>query len=160
MNLVAGSVENLSPNNITIIDSQGNPLFDPYQEPEGQFGFTAAEKQLALTRKFEKEVEGRLRSILERVYGPGRAVAMVSAELDFDTREQTSVTYDNPINRSEQRIEERSEGMGLGLAEVGSLISPDTQQLAAAVTTAMSAERSLTMKLARPRSSWPRPRQG
>ncbi|MGB4125224.1 MAG: flagellar basal-body MS-ring/collar protein FliF [Dethiobacteria bacterium] len=119
LNLVAGSVENLSPNNITIIDSQGNPLFDPYQEPEGQFGFTAAEKQLALTRKFEKEVEGRLRSILERVYGPGRAVAMVSAELDFDTREQTSVTYDNPINRSEQRIEERSEGMGLGPAEVG-----------------------------------------
>ena len=57
LNLVAGSVENLSPNNITIIDSQGNPLFDPYQEPEGQFGFTAAEKQLALTRKFEKEVE-------------------------------------------------------------------------------------------------------
>ncbi|NLA27167.1 MAG: flagellar M-ring protein FliF [Firmicutes bacterium] len=119
LNLVAGSVENLAPENIIIIDSMGNLLFEPFQQPEGGFSFTAVEKQLALTRKFEQEVEGRLRTILERVYGPGRAVAMVSAELDFDTWERTMVTYDDPVNRSEQRIEERSDGMGMGPVEVG-----------------------------------------
>lgn len=119
LNLVAGSVENLVPENISIIDSQGHSLFDPYQQTEGQFGLTAVEKQLALTRQFEKEIEGRLRSILERVCGPGKAVAMVSAELDFDARERTAITYDNPVNRSEQRVEERYEGAGTGPAEVG-----------------------------------------
>lgn len=119
LNLVAGSVENLTPDNITIIDSLGNPLFDPFQQSDGQIGFTAVEKQLALTRQFEKEIEGRLRSILEQVYGPGKSVAMVSAELDFDTREETKVTYDEPVSRSEQRIEERYEGTGPGPAEVG-----------------------------------------
>lgn len=120
LNLVAGSVEGLTPKNITIIDSLGNPLFDPFQEAdEVQFGFSSVEKQLALTRQFEKEVEGRLRSVLERVYGPGKAVAMVSAELDFDSRERTTVSYDSPLTRSEQRIEERSGGAGAFPAEVG-----------------------------------------
>ncbi len=119
LSLVAGSVENLNPANITIIDSLGNLLFDPFQQADGQIGFSAVEKQLALTRQFEKEVEGRLRSILEQAYGPGRAVVMVSAELDFDHFERTTVTYNEPVNRSEQRIEERYEGAGGGPAEVG-----------------------------------------
>ncbi|HHX86753.1 MAG TPA: flagellar M-ring protein FliF [Firmicutes bacterium] len=119
LNLVAGSVENLIPENITMVDSLGNLLFDPYSEVDEQFASNAVEKQMALTRQFEKEVEGRLKSILERVYGPGKAVAMVTADLDFDTKERTTVTYDNPINRSEQRIEERYEGTGTAPAEVG-----------------------------------------
>lgn len=119
LNLVAGSVENLTPENITMVDSQGNLLFDPYREEDDKFVSTAVEKQMALTRQFEKEVEGRLKSILERVYGPGKAVAMVTAELDFDTKERTTVTYDNPVNRSEQRIEERYQGTGTAPAEVG-----------------------------------------
>ena len=112
-------MENLNPANITIFDSLGNLLFDPFQQADGQIGFSAVEKQLALTRQFEKEVEGRLRSILEQAYGPGRAVVMVSAELDFDHFERTTVTYNEPVNRSEQRIEERYEGAGGGPAEVG-----------------------------------------
>lgn len=120
LNLVAGSVENLSPRKITIVDSRGTPLFDPFQEQEeGQPGFSAAEKQLSLTRKFENDMEGQLRSFLERIYGPGRVVVMVSAALDFDTKELTSITYDRPVNLSEQRIEERYEGGGAGPAEVG-----------------------------------------
>jgi flagellar M-ring protein FliF len=61
-----------------------------------------------------------LRSILEQVYGPGRAVAMVSADLDFDTRETTTVVFDdNPVTRSTHRIEERSENMAAPAGEVG-----------------------------------------
>lgn len=120
LNLVAGSVENLSPRNITVVDSRGTPLFDPFQQQEeGQPGLSTVEKQLSLTRKFENDMEGQLRSFLERIYGPGRVVVMVSAALDFDKKELTSITYDRPVSLSEQRIEERYEGGGAGPAEVG-----------------------------------------
>jgi flagellar M-ring protein FliF len=113
LNLVAGSVENLSPRNITVVDSRGTPLFDPFQQQEeGQPGLSTVEKQLSLTRKFENDMEGQLRSFLERIYGPGRVVVMVSAALDFDKKELTSITYDRPVSLSEQRIEERYEGGG------------------------------------------------
>ncbi len=119
LNLVAGSVENLTPENITMVDSTGNLLFDSYWEKDDKFVSSVVEKQMDLTRQFEIEVEGRLRSILERVYGPGKVVAMVTADLDFDTKEKTTLTYDSPVNRSEQRIEEHYEGSGSAPAEVG-----------------------------------------
>ncbi|NMA91963.1 MAG: flagellar M-ring protein FliF, partial [Firmicutes bacterium] len=130
LNLVAGSVENLTPENITMVDSMGNLLFDPSSLEEDRFVSNTVEKQMTLTRQFEKEVEGRLKSILERVYGPGKAVAMVTAELDFDTSERTTVSYDTPINRSEQRTEERYEGTGPAPAEVGESNIPGYEALA------------------------------
>jgi flagellar M-ring protein FliF len=120
LSLVAGSVEGLKPENVTIVDARGNILFDAFAAIDEMSASTVVEAQLKLKRQFETELEKRLCAVLEQVYGPGKAVAMVSADLDFDTREQTNVTYDNdPASRSTHRVEERSDNMGAPLEEVG-----------------------------------------
>ena len=120
LSLVAGSVEGLKPENVTIVDSRGNILYDAFAALDEMSVSTAVEGHLKLKRQFETELERRLRSILEQVYGPGRAVAMVSAELDFNTLERTVVTYeDDPVSRSTHRIEERSENVSVVGEEVG-----------------------------------------
>ncbi len=120
LSLVAGSVEGLKPENVTIVDSTGNILYDAFAAIDDLSVSLAVEGNLKLKRQFETELERRLRSILEQVYGPGRAVAMVSADLDFDSRETTVVSYeDNPVTRSTHRLEERSENLGVQGEEVG-----------------------------------------
>ena len=119
LSLVAGSVEGLKPENITIIDARGNVLYDAFAMQDQGVAYSATDRQIQLTRQFERELENRLRSLLGLVFGPGRAVAMVSAELDFSTLERTVITYDTPVNRSRQRVEERHEGTGGAPGEVG-----------------------------------------
>ncbi|MEW5785223.1 MAG: flagellar basal-body MS-ring/collar protein FliF [Bacillota bacterium] len=120
LSLVAGSVEGLLPENVTIVDSSGNILFDAFSAMGGATVSGAVEDQLKLKRQFERELENRLRAVLEQVYGPGSALAMVSAELDFDTRETTVITYDDePVSRSTHLVEEHSEGTGVTAGETG-----------------------------------------
>ncbi len=120
LSLVAGSVEGLKPENVNIVDAKGNVLYDAFAAIEDYSRSNAVEEQYLLQRQFETELERRLRSILEQVYGPGRAVAMVSADLDFDLREQTNVTYENePVPRSTHLIEEYSENIAPPAEEVG-----------------------------------------
>lgn len=120
LSLVAGSVEGLRPENVTIVDANGNILYDAFAALDEITASSAVEGQLKMKRQFETELERRLRSILEQVYGPGRAVAMVSADLDFDTRELTSVIFDdNTVPRSTHMIREESENIAAPQEEVG-----------------------------------------
>lgn len=120
LNLVAGSVDGLLPENVSIVDSRGSILYDAYTDPGDLPRSLALEGNLHLKRQFETELERRLRTVLEQVYGPGRAVAMVSADLDFDLREETSVVYDdNPVPRSTHVIREESENIAPPAEEVG-----------------------------------------
>ena len=112
--LVAGSVENLKPENVTIIDTQGRVLASM-----GEGGFTspavnvsATVSQLEIKKAFEKELEFRLQGMLERVLGGGSVVAMVNAELNFDSQEMTEITYGEPTLRSRSRTEEEFQGTG------------------------------------------------
>jgi len=121
LSLVAGSVEGLLPENVSIVDANGNVLYDAFAALEDLSTSSIVENQFQMRRLFEAELEQRLRSILEQVYGPGSAVAMVSAEMDFDTREQTSIVYDgeNAAPRSTHIIREESENIGPPAEEVG-----------------------------------------
>ena len=93
IHLVAGSVENLSPENITIVDTYGNLLSDLYPLDESSQIAEATLKQLEVKRTFERELEQRVQRLLDRVFGPGQAIAMLTAELDFNSRESTVITY-------------------------------------------------------------------
>ena len=121
LSLVAGSVEGLTPENVSIVDANGNVLYDAFAALEDLSVSSVVENQFQMKRLFETELEQRLRSILEQVYGPGSAVAMVSADMDFDTREQTSIAYDgeNAVPRSTHIIREESENIAPPAEEVG-----------------------------------------
>ncbi len=119
--LVSSSVEGLQPENITLIDSQGNILCDALTpaDPYQALADTALH-QLEVKRRFEMELECRVQNMVERVFGPGKALALVTAELDFDARETTVIAYDeNGVPRSTHLLEERTEGEGPAGAEVG-----------------------------------------
>ncbi|PKM79131.1 MAG: flagellar M-ring protein FliF [Firmicutes bacterium HGW-Firmicutes-13] len=121
VNLVAGSVENLLPEGVTVIDSEGNVISDELGPMDPSWvGSELALKHLEIKKTYEKELENRIQKTLEKVYGPGKVVAMVSAELDFDAQESTSVTYGTEaVPRSHIILEESYSGSGSPPGEVG-----------------------------------------
>lgn len=105
VHLVSSSVEGLSPEEITLVDSAGRVL------AKGGDGMTSLNKGLEHQRRIERDLENRAIEILERVIGMGRVSAQVSAELDFTQSENTEERYDPELVavRSEQvNDEERS----------------------------------------------------
>lgn len=93
--LIMGSVQGLTPENIHIIDMQGNVLNDSLDSNNGDQLSASSLERFDIQRKYEKEMESRVQQMLNRVLGPGRAVAMVVAELDFD-QQQTVMTEHGP----------------------------------------------------------------
>ncbi len=108
VHLVASSVEGLEPDGVTVVDSRGTVLY----QSEGDAPALLAASQLEYKRAYEKDVERRVRELLERVTGPGGAVVRVAAEFDFSRVQETSETYDPEAVavRSEERVSENSTG--------------------------------------------------
>ena len=113
INLVAGSVEKLSPEAITIVDTQGNILSSDIARSMAEQLADATNEQLAVRRSFERELEQRLQNLLDRVLGPGQSIAMLTAELDFNSTETTLITFgEEGVPRSQQVIREEWAGSG------------------------------------------------
>ena len=112
LSLVSGSVESLNPENITIVNDRGEAYHDPYYIPEDGSNVSAdVQERMIAQRDFEQELEDRLRTYLEIVFGEENVVAMISAELDFDIFESTSISYDpDNVERAIHRIQEREVG--------------------------------------------------
>lgn len=120
--LVAGSVENLPPENVKVLDTEGRVLSQLVAVDQDEvFGTQEHLDRLKLKRDFEQDVEKRVQQMLEKILGPGKTVAMVTADLDFNKREVTRIRYgDEGVVRSEEVIEdERSSSGGMALAPVG-----------------------------------------
>lgn len=122
--LVALSVPRLQPENVTIVDVGGRILTQGLNLGESEVSPTVA-RQGELQRGFESEIEVKLLGMLERIYGPGQAVAVVTAELNFDQQTVTQIVYDaaGQVVRSEQVSEENftgPAGQAGGVAGAGS----------------------------------------
>jgi flagellar M-ring protein FliF len=89
-NLVAGSVQGLKPQNLTIVDVNGNTL-TPNDGVASTTGLSS--KQLETQRGYEATAEHNLQAMLDNVLGPGRATVRVAAMMNWDQIEQTSETY-------------------------------------------------------------------
>lgn len=104
-NFVAGSVEGLKPEYVTIIDVFGNLLTPKDQEGE-ELGPDATRLQYA--REVEKGYVQRIEAMLAKVLGPGKVVARVTADIDFSSNAREEESYDpgGRVLRSERSIEE------------------------------------------------------
>ena len=117
-NLVSGSVSGLALENVTILDQHGRLLSEDIEAQSGPMGGKAVATQLELKRKYEKELERSIQSMLERVYGPGKAVARVNADMDFDWSEANTETYEpaegtsSGLVKTEDEREESFQGQG------------------------------------------------
>lgn len=107
--LVAHSVENLRPEDVTIIDMDGHILNENLQENGQSSASVQQARQLELKREFERNLEKRVNYLLERMYGSGNVVTMVTADLDFNQKEVTRIEWgDEGVVRSEQIIQEEN----------------------------------------------------
>ncbi|MEW5953979.1 MAG: flagellar basal-body MS-ring/collar protein FliF [Bacillota bacterium] len=118
--LLLGSIEGLQLENIHIIDTLGNVLSDDLRtESEGARLAKLTMDQYQVRREFEKELEKRIQQMLNRVLGPNKAVAMVTADLDFRQQQTTSTTYGPGQILSEQRVTESGTGAGGAAGQPG-----------------------------------------
>lgn len=83
VNLVASSIEGLSPDQVSVADASGRVLAAPGQG-SGVVGLEG-DTQLRARREFEAVMENDLEALLALVVGPGHAVVNVAADLDFDS---------------------------------------------------------------------------
>ena len=89
--LVANSVAGLRAGNVAISDTQGRLLSEEFDEGSP---FGRASSQFAIRQQVEAYYAGQVRSMLDRVLGPGESTAVLSVELDMDTISRTERTID------------------------------------------------------------------
>ncbi len=106
VHLVASSIEGMDPEQVTVLDRRGKLLsHSGPADATGKMTSTMMETQ----RGYEKSLEERLQSLLDKAVGSGKSVARVSANLNFKQVEKLEERYDPEatVVRSEQRIEQK-----------------------------------------------------
>lgn len=106
-NLVAAAVPRLKPSRISIIDGQGTLLARSQDGSSPADSPTSVEE---LKTGYEARAVRMIEEMLERIVGPGRVRAEVTAEMDFDRISTTSETFDpdGQVVRSTQSVAETS----------------------------------------------------
>lgn len=104
-NLIAGSVEGLARDQVTIIDVYGN-LLTPKDEGEEAMGIEAT--RLQYQHDVEKAFVQRVEQMLQKVLGPGKVIARVTSEMDFSSIEKEEESFDpsGQVIRSERLVDE------------------------------------------------------
>ncbi|MES3008557.1 MAG: flagellar basal-body MS-ring/collar protein FliF [Pseudomonadota bacterium] len=117
-NLVASSVPELTPENVTIVDQRGNLL----SRKDDKSDLVIAGEQFDYARRYEDALVERVNRMLQPLVGAGRFTAEISADIDFTRTEQAAETY-NPegILRSEQSLQERRDSAELNGGIPGAL---------------------------------------
>jgi flagellar M-ring protein FliF len=108
VHLVASSVPELGPSDVTLVDQAGSLLNSPDENAES----AASTRQFEYTRKLEESYQRRIIELLEPMLGAGRVRATVTADLDFTVTEETRENYDpqKTAVRSEQTSKESRKG--------------------------------------------------
>jgi len=122
VHLVSHGVQGLLPENITVVDTSGKVLSDLLDQDlliygQGGDGRTVSSVQRELERQQERELENKVRIMLERVFGPGRVVVRIKVDIDFDRRTSSSKEFipgetGRGVLRSQQNMEETYTGTG------------------------------------------------
>ena len=107
VHLVSASVARLSPERVTIVDSSGKLLAG---FTEGTTLAKLSSDQLEYQEKLERNLESRVKTMLEKALGRDRAVVRIACALNFKRQEMTEERYypDNRVIRSEQVLKEKS----------------------------------------------------
>lgn len=112
VHLVAASIPELSPENVTVVDQQGRMLTTT--NPNSDAAVSAV--QFERTQRQETALAQRIQELLEPLTGPGRVSAQVAVDMDFAVTEEAREVYNNdPAKlRSEQTAQSSSTGAAGG----------------------------------------------
>jgi flagellar M-ring protein FliF len=115
VHLVASSVPELMPANVTVVDQAGNLISD--QNKNGSGGLNAKnmdETQLKYVKDMQLQVIKQVESIIIPIVGEGNVRAEATADVDFSKIEQAAETYkpNSPPAASAIRSQQSSETSG------------------------------------------------
>lgn len=106
LHLVSSAVEGLDAGNITIVDTSGKILF---KRNDTTLIGQMTTNQLEYQRNIEEGLKKKVQGMLEEVLGLNKAIARVSADIDFQQIDITEEKFDpNAVIRSEQKNFEKS----------------------------------------------------
>ncbi len=92
--LVSHAVEGLKPEDVTIVDQDGQVLLPPQgADANSPDPLNLTQEQLAAKQRYEAAVQAGVQSMLDQTLGPRRAVARVSTKMDFDANTTETKTY-------------------------------------------------------------------
>jgi flagellar M-ring protein FliF len=102
VNLVASSVEGMTPDRVSVTDQNGQILAAP-GEGRGVVGLQG-DSQLRAKQELEADLEADLESLLSAVVGPGLAMVTVAADLDFDAVTTVTEQFEAPVGADGTQI--------------------------------------------------------
>jgi len=102
--LVSNSVDDLAPENVTIIDQFGKLLTNPYSNDETAM---ASSRNIELQTNVEMLLQRKVEQLLSGILGPRKSYITIAADLDFDQIQENIELYDpeSKVVRSEERDE-------------------------------------------------------
>lgn len=89
--LVSRAVNNLKPENVTVVDNRGRVLSDLIDE---QQEIASSDKAIDIKRRIEKQIEKDIQSMLAKVAGPERVVVKATVDLEMGKVNQKDEIYD------------------------------------------------------------------
>jgi flagellar M-ring protein FliF len=121
VNLTSSSVTGLAPEQVTVADSTGAVL-----SSAGAIGGNAgaADARAQATKDYQDRLAAGIQKMLDQVVGPGKSVAQVTTQLDFDSTQTKTEKFTDPKVKplAESTTTERYTGTGGGGAGV---LGPD-----------------------------------
>jgi flagellar M-ring protein FliF len=106
VHLVASAIEGLDPGHITVVDTSGRVLS---KRQDSSLIGQMTTNQLEYQRNLEEGYKRKIQGMLEEMLGLNRAIARVSADIDFQQIDITEERFDpSGVVRSEQKNSEKS----------------------------------------------------
>jgi flagellar M-ring protein FliF len=117
VHLVASSVPELLPANVTVVDQAGNLISDQNKPGAGGLNAKLDEQQLKYVKDLQAQVIRQVESIVVPIVGDGNVRAEAVADVDFAQIEQASENYkpNSPPAASAIRSQQSSETSGGGV---------------------------------------------
>jgi flagellar M-ring protein FliF len=109
VHLVSASVGSIEASNVVIVDVKGNLLSGGKETSKGAM-MSASNFKHKL--RVQQELQAKVIKMLEDALGPGKVIAKISTDLDFEQVERTEEIFDpdSQVVRSENQISENSVG--------------------------------------------------
>lgn len=101
INLVVGSVEGLTAENISVVDTRGITLSDLVAPEVDEFGVPTSSAQQDRQKDFEQSLTNSAQELLDKTLGDGNAFVEVRANLNFDQKEQKMEVLGSPTGGGE-----------------------------------------------------------
>lgn len=132
-NLVASSVEGLDPDNVVIVDTDGNLLAGSL-DGESAASTTEVDSRRAAEQAAAREIKNKVQSILDSTLGPNKSVVQASVTMDWTSREITTQTF-QPTQSAVVSSQKSSESYSSDASSVAGIPGASTNLPTPAATT-------------------------